>query len=80
VTYEPIALATKVVIPMLGDLGRLVDNLIDGARTLMTASAELRSILLTGLDRLDVAEAAWKQRDKEEDERVAKLNPDETKP
>jgi hypothetical protein len=73
-TVESVILATKVVLPVLRDVGTLFTNLLDGTRSLLTGRADLRNILITGLDRLDAAEADDRKRDAEESARVAKLD------
>jgi len=72
-------LATDVLIPALGSISDLVARLIDGTRSLASASAELRNVLTIALVRLDHADAAFAKRDAAEDARVA-AHRDDTKP
>ena len=70
---DELLLALKVVIPVLKDAGGLVENVLAGSRQYLTASAELRNILVTALDRLDAADKDFDARDSVETARVRAL-------
>lgn len=63
-------LVMDVLVPAIGALSDLTRNVISGARSFTTASAELRGIAATMLDRLDAAELADQERDKRNDDRL----------
>jgi hypothetical protein len=67
---EAIAFATSTLVPLLGSVSTLIENIASGARTLATAKAELASILSVAGQRLAQAEATLAAQDAAEDARV----------
>lgn len=65
--------AASNVIPLISSAGNLLSRMLGGAVSLGVARAELRSVLVVGLSRLDAAEADDRERDRREDERVKRL-------
>ena len=66
--------ATGILVPALGAISDLITKLVSGERSLTTASAELRNVLVIAMQRLEASDAAFAKRDAEEDERVRQLN------
>jgi len=66
--------ATGILVPALGAISDLITKLVSGERSLTTASAELRNVLVMAMQRLEASDAAFAKRDAEEDERVRQLN------
>lgn len=63
--------ATNTVIPMVTSIGDLLSRMLSGAVSLGVARAELRTICVVGLSRLDASEAEDMTRDARHNARIA---------
>jgi hypothetical protein len=72
-TLGNLDLAMKTVLPIVQDASALFMKLLNGTVGLFAAKAELRNILVIGMDRLTQADVQFAARDAKEDARVAGL-------
>lgn len=67
-------LITKTLIPLIAASGGLLEKVAGEVVSYATASAELRNVLHVAINRLEMADRAFEERDKEHDRRVADLH------
>lgn len=62
-----------VAMPAARELSSIVEGLFNGSLAAATAKAQIRANCAVTYDRLDASDKRFEERDRKEDERVAKL-------